>query len=62
MSQHFAFRIDTWDDAGDNPIECLAGLDDFRMAIAAYETAVRNKPDYKITLRHGIRVVQKNWE
>jgi hypothetical protein len=61
MSPHFTFRIDTWDDAGENPIECLAGLDDYRMAIAAYETAVRNKPGTKITLRQGIRVVRANW-
>ena len=34
----------------------------FRMAMAAYETAVRYKLGIKITLRQGIRVVRKNWE
>jgi hypothetical protein len=33
---HFAFRIDVWDDAGDNLVEHLAGLDDYAMAVVAY--------------------------
>jgi len=32
---YFAFRIDLWDDAGDNLVERLAGLDDYGMAVAA---------------------------
>jgi hypothetical protein len=58
---HFAFRIDVWDDAGDNLVEHLAGLDDYGMAVAAYWAAVESRPKVKITLRQGIRVVVKNW-
>jgi hypothetical protein len=57
---YFAFRIDLWDDAGDNLVEHLAGLDDYGMAVAAYWAAVESRPKDKITLRQGIRVVVKN--
>jgi hypothetical protein len=40
----------------------LAGLSDYRMAIAAYLAAVAAKPDAKITMRQGARVVRKNWQ
>jgi len=36
------------------------GLDDFMMAVAAYEAAVESKPGQKISLRQGARVVKKN--
>ena len=26
---HFAFRVDVWDNAGDNIVEHIAGIDDF---------------------------------
>jgi hypothetical protein len=58
---YFAFRIDIWDDTGNNLVEQLAGLDDYAMAVAAYWAAVENRPRDKITLRQGIRVVVKNW-
>jgi hypothetical protein len=58
---YFAFRIDVWDDTGNNLVEHLAGLDDYAMAVAAYRIAVKNRPTDKITLRQGIRVVVKNW-
>jgi hypothetical protein len=58
---YFAFRIDVWDDTGNNLVEHLAGLDDYAMAVAAYRIAVKNRPKDKITLRQGIRVVVKNW-
>jgi hypothetical protein len=54
-------RIDVWDDAGDNLVEHLAGLDDYAMTVAAYWAAVENRPKDKIRLRQGIRVVVKNW-
>jgi len=55
------FRVDIWDDKGDNLVEHLAGLDDYAMAVVAYWAAVENRPKDKITLRQGIRVVVKNW-
>jgi len=59
---HFAFNIDVWDANGINIIEHLSGLDDFLMAVAAYEAAVSAKPKEKISLRQGARVVRKNWD
>jgi uncharacterized protein YdaU (DUF1376 family) len=58
---YFAFRIDVWDSAGDSLTEHLAGIEDYAIAVAAYWTAIQNRPKDKITLRHGARVVMKNW-
>jgi hypothetical protein len=58
---HFSFRIDVWDDAGNNIVEHLAGVEDHAMAVAAYWAAVAAKPKEKITLRQGARVVMKSW-
>jgi hypothetical protein len=33
---YFAFRVDLWDDTGDNIVEHLAGVDDFEVAEATY--------------------------
>jgi hypothetical protein len=52
---YLAFRIDIWDDAGDNLVEHLAGLDDYAMPVAAYWAAVENRPRDKITLRQACR-------
>jgi hypothetical protein len=38
-----------------------AGIDNHAMAVAAYWAAVAAKPEGKITLRQGARVVMKNW-
>ena len=37
---HFAFRIDIWDDVG-GVVEHVTGVDDFEVATATYEAAVR---------------------
>jgi len=50
---HFAFRVDIWDDAGDNIVEHIAGIDDFETAVATYWGAVRRWPKAKITLRRA---------
>jgi hypothetical protein len=39
-----AFRIDVWDGDGNGLVEHLAGLDDYAMAVAAYEAAVAAGP------------------
>ena len=37
---HFVFRIDLWDEAGDNILEHVAGVEDYTVARAAYEAAI----------------------
>jgi hypothetical protein len=37
---HPAFNIDVWDAHDSNIVDHLAGLDDFLMAVAAYDLAV----------------------
>jgi hypothetical protein len=46
-----------WDDAGQNIIEHLAGVEDFEVAEAAYRAAVKKWPKAVITLRAGARVI-----
>jgi len=58
---YFAFRIDVWDDAGDNIYEHVVGSEDFEVAVAAYFAACQRWPKAKITLRQGARVVKRNW-
>jgi hypothetical protein len=58
---YFAFRIDVWDDAGDNIFEHVVGSEDFEVAVAAYFAACQRWPKAKITLRQGARVVKRNW-
>jgi len=58
---YFAFRVDVWDEAGDNIIEHVAGVDDFETAVATYRAACLRWPKAKITLRQGARVVVRNW-
>jgi hypothetical protein len=48
---HFAHRIDLWDADGNNIIEHLAGIKDFKLAHAAYKAALNRWPDAAITLR-----------
>jgi hypothetical protein len=58
---HFPFRIDIWDDQGNNIERHVAGVDDFRVAVASYWAACRRWPKTKITLRQATRVVHRNW-
>jgi len=41
---YFAFRVDVWDGAGDNIVEHVAGVDDFKTAVATYWGAIRRWP------------------
>jgi hypothetical protein len=54
---HFQFRLDRWDDLGNEIVEHIAGVDDFEVAEAAYTAAVKRWPAARIMLRHGARVV-----
>ena len=38
---HFAYRGDVWDDAGDNIVEHVSGIEDFEVAMVAYWAACR---------------------
>jgi len=37
---YFTFRVDVWDSAANSIIEQIAGIDDFKVAVAAYWAAV----------------------
>ena len=46
---HFTQRLDMWDDAGQNTIEHLAGVEDFEVAEKAYRAAdLRPELVYKL--------------
>jgi hypothetical protein len=55
---HFSFRVDMWDDDGENIIEHLAGVEDFKVALATYRVACERWPKAAITLRQGTRVIE----
>ena len=54
---HFAFRIDRWDEAGDNILDHVAGIEDYTVARAAYEAAMLRWPGEMVTLRQGACVI-----
>ena len=39
---HFAFRIDRWDQLGDNILDHVAGIEDFQVAQATFERRARD--------------------
>jgi hypothetical protein len=55
--QHFAYRIDMWDGAGNEIIEHLAQVQDFELAMATYHAACLRWPTGRITLRQDGRVI-----
>ncbi len=59
---YFTHRIDKWDDAGQNVIDHLAGVDNFEVAEATYRAAVKRWPKAVITLRQGARVIHDSRE
>jgi hypothetical protein len=59
---YFTYRIDKWDDAGQNVIDHLAGVDNFEVAEATYRAAVKRWPKAVITLRQGARVIHDSRE
>jgi hypothetical protein len=42
----FTHRIDKWDDAGENVIEHLAGVEDLEVATATYRAARKRWPTW----------------
>jgi hypothetical protein len=55
---HFPFRIDIWDDQGNNIERHVAGLDDVETAVATYWAACRRWPKARVTLRQGAGIVR----
>jgi hypothetical protein len=55
---HFSFRVDRWDQPGDNVLDHVANVEDFTVAVAAFEAACRRWPGDTITLRQGARIVE----
>ena len=55
---HFSFRVDRWDQLGDNILDLVAGIEDFQVAQATFEAACKRWPGETITLRQGARVVE----
>ena len=55
---HFAFRIDKWNDDGENIVEHVAGAADLTVALAIFKIACKRWPKAAITLRQGARVIE----
>jgi hypothetical protein len=54
---YFQFRIDIWDDDGSNVVDHVAYIDDFELAEATYQAAVKRWPNSRVILRQGARTV-----
>lgn len=54
-------RIDVWQEPGKGGgiLETLAIISDHKMAKAAYERAVADRPGARITMRHGARIIEQ---
>ena len=46
---YFQFRIDIWDDDGNNVVDHIAYIDDFELAEATYRAAVARWPAARIS-------------
>jgi hypothetical protein len=55
---HFQFRVDIWDVVGGEIFQHIVGVDDFEVATATYQAAIKRWPAARIMLRHGARVVR----
>jgi hypothetical protein len=55
---HFLYRVDMWSIDGEKVIEHLAGVEDFRVAMATYRAACERWPGKAITLSQGARVIE----
>jgi hypothetical protein len=56
--KNFAHRIDMWDDDGENIIEHVADIQEFELALGAYQFALSRWPNASLTLRQGTRVIE----
>jgi hypothetical protein len=56
LRTHFTFRVDTWTPDGESIVEHVAGVEDYRVALATYRAACERWPATPIALRQGARV------
>ena len=59
MLDDLPFKVEKWDQADLHVEEVLARAGNQIIAAAAFEAAVKVYPNARLTLRHGIRVMQK---
>ena len=55
---NFPYRVDLWDDDGENIVDLLAEVGNLYVAMDTYRAAVKRWPKAMITLRHGARVIE----
>ena len=56
--KHFAYRVDMWDDDGENVVEHLAGVENRDLAVATYRAACLRWPGAGITMRQGMEIIE----
>jgi hypothetical protein len=52
------YRVDLWDEDGENIVDLLAEVGNFDVAMDTYSAAVKRWPGGVITLRQGARVIE----
>jgi hypothetical protein len=57
LDQHLPFKVEQWDDSGTQVESVLVLACAQRLAVSAYEAAVRLYPGRVVTLRRGTEVL-----
>ena len=60
LAEHRAsYTVEVWDDTGNHIVEHIGTLGNHAAATAAFAAACEARPKSEVTLRQGIRVVQR---
>ena len=54
-----SYRVEVWDASGNHIIEHIGSLSNHAAARAAFSAACEARPTHEVTLRQGIRVVER---
>jgi hypothetical protein len=60
LEDDLPFRVEQWDAAGARLEQTLSASADLRLGRAAFEEAVRQRPEQRIVLRHKTRVIEEH--
>ncbi len=59
MYDKLTFTIDEWSDDGSRIVEVMARVGNFDVATAAYDAALRVRPNRRLTLRQGALLLRE---
>ena len=60
VERRASYMIEVWDASGKHIVEHIGALSNYAAAAAAFAVACEARPNYKVTLRQGIRAVTRS--